>query len=51
MEMNVSQLLREPIGSTRDFQVDEVIDITGEGKNNNKIQASAICSVPSAASL
>lgn len=34
MDMNVSQLLREPIGSTRDYQIDEVIDITGEGQKN-----------------
>ncbi len=34
MDVNVAQLLREPIGSMRDFQVDEVIDITGEGKKN-----------------
>ncbi|MHB8105788.1 MAG: DUF177 domain-containing protein, partial [Dehalococcoidales bacterium] len=35
--MNVSQLLRDPIGSTRDYQIDETIDITGDGKNH-KIQ-------------
>jgi uncharacterized protein len=34
MDMNVSQLLRDPIGSTRDFQIDETIDITGDGKNH-----------------
>lgn len=34
MDMNVSQLLREPIGSTRDYQIDEAIDITGEGKSS-----------------
>jgi len=38
MDMNVSQLLREPIGSTRDYAIDEVIDITGEGKNENRIK-------------
>ncbi len=38
MDMNVSQLLREPIGSTREYDIDEVIDITGEGKNKNRIQ-------------
>ena len=32
MDINVAQLLREPVGSTRDFQVDETIDITGEGE-------------------
>ncbi len=37
MEMNVSQLLRDPIGSTRDFQIDDEIDIIGEGKSH-KIQ-------------
>jgi uncharacterized protein len=37
MDMNVSQLLRDPIGSTRNFHVDEVVDITGDG-NNQKIQ-------------
>ncbi len=34
MDMNVSQLLREPIGSTRDYDIDETIDITGEGQEN-----------------
>jgi uncharacterized protein len=37
MDMNVSQLLRDPIGSTRDYQIDEEIDITGDGKSR-KIQ-------------
>ncbi len=37
MDMNVSQLLRDPIGSTREFQIDEVIDIAGDGKSQ-KIQ-------------
>jgi uncharacterized protein len=32
MQINVSQLLREPIGSTRDYQVNEVADIAGDGK-------------------
>lgn len=32
MQINVSQLLREPIGSTRDYQVNEVADISGDGK-------------------
>jgi uncharacterized protein len=31
MDMNVSQLLREPIGATRDYDIDETIDLTGEG--------------------
>ena len=35
--MNVSQLLRDPIGSTRDFKIDELIDITSDGKSH-KIQ-------------
>ena len=37
MDMNVSQLLRDPIGSTRDFKIDELIDITSDGKSH-KIQ-------------
>ena len=37
MDMNVSQLLRDPIGSTREFQIDETIDIAGDGKSH-KIQ-------------
>jgi uncharacterized protein len=37
MDMNVSQLLRDPIGSTRDYHIDELVDITGDG-NNRKIQ-------------
>lgn len=37
MDMNVSQLLLEPIGSTRNFQIDEIIDIAGDGKSH-KIQ-------------
>jgi uncharacterized protein len=37
MDMNVSQLLRDPIGSTRAYHIDEVVDITGDG-NNQKIQ-------------
>jgi uncharacterized protein len=32
MQINVSQLLREPIGSTRNYQVNGVADITGDGK-------------------
>jgi uncharacterized protein len=34
MDMNVSQLLRDPIGSTRDYQIDELIDINGDGKSH-----------------
>jgi uncharacterized protein len=34
MDMNVSQLLRDPIGSTRDFKIDELIDITSDGKSH-----------------
>ena len=34
MEINVSQLLQDPIGSTRDYQIDEVADIAGDGKAN-----------------
>ncbi len=37
MDMNVSQLLRDPIGSTRDFKIDELIDISSDGKSH-KIQ-------------
>ena len=39
MDMNVSQLLRDPIGSTRDFKIDEEINVTGDGKNH-KIKGS-----------
>jgi len=38
MDMNVSLLLREPIGSTREYDIDEVIDFTGEGKTENRIK-------------
>jgi len=31
MEINVSQLLKEPIGSSRKYSVDETIDVTGDG--------------------
>ncbi len=34
MEINVSQLLQDPIGSTRDYRIDEVADITGDGKTS-----------------
>ncbi len=32
MQINVSQLLRESIGSTRDYSINEVADIAGNGK-------------------
>ena len=32
MQINVSQLLKEPIGATRDYQVSEIVDITGDGR-------------------
>lgn len=32
MQINVSQLLQEPIGSIREFKVDEAVDIFGDGK-------------------
>lgn len=31
MEINVSQLLKEPIGSSRKYKIDETIDIAGDG--------------------
>ena len=31
MQINVSQLLQEPIGALRDHKVSEVVDITGDG--------------------
>jgi uncharacterized protein len=31
MEINVSQLLKEPIGSSRKYKLDETIDIAGDG--------------------
>ena len=31
LQINVSQLLREPIGSARDCKVSEAVDITGDG--------------------
>jgi len=37
MDMNVSQLLREPIGATRNYDIDEILDLTGEG-NQNRIK-------------
>src|SRR4030042_311731 len=32
MELNVSQLLQEPVGSTREYKIDESADIIGDGK-------------------
>ncbi len=32
MQINVSQLLKEPIGATRDYKVSEIVDITGGGR-------------------
>jgi uncharacterized protein len=32
MELNVSTLLQESIGSTREYKFDEAVDITGDGK-------------------
>ena len=37
MQINVSQLLKAPIGSTRNYEENEVIDITGDGKGS-KVQ-------------
>jgi uncharacterized protein len=31
MQINVSQLLQEPIGALRDYRVSEVVDIKGDG--------------------
>jgi uncharacterized protein len=41
MDMNVSQLLRDPIGSTRHFHIDEIVNITGDGQNH-KIQGDCL---------
>jgi uncharacterized protein len=35
MEINVAQLLRAPIGSVRDYDIDQVMDITGDGVNRH----------------
>ena len=32
MQINVSQLLKEPIGATRDYKVSEIVDVTGDGR-------------------
>ncbi len=34
MQINVSQLLQSPVGATRVYQISEVIDVTGDGKNH-----------------
>jgi len=34
MEINVSQLLQEPIGALRDYKVSEVVDIIGNGEGS-----------------
>ena len=34
MQINVSQLLKEPIGSARNYEVNEVIDIAGDGRDS-----------------
>ena len=33
MQINVSQLLQEPIGAARDHNIDDVVDVGGENKN------------------
>ena len=40
MQINVSQLLQEPIGAMRDYQVDEAADIIGDG---NKYETRGEC--------
>jgi uncharacterized protein len=35
MQINVSQLLQEPIGSTREYEIDDPADILGDGKEYN----------------
>lgn len=37
MQINVSQLLKEPIGATRDYKISEVVDVTGNG-NGRMVQ-------------
>jgi uncharacterized protein len=32
MQLNVSQLLQEPVGSTREYEIDEAADIIGDGQ-------------------
>jgi len=35
MEFNVSTLLQEPVGATREYKFDDAADITGDGKEQN----------------
>lgn len=35
MQINVSQLLQDPIGSTREYRIDEAADIIGDGREYN----------------
>jgi uncharacterized protein len=35
MQINVSQLLQEPIGSTREYEINEAIEIIGDGREYN----------------
>ena len=37
MQINVSQLLKEPIGSSRNYEVNEIVDVTGGG-SGGKVQ-------------
>ena len=37
MQINVSQLLKEPIGSSRNYEVNEIVDVTGDG-SGRKVQ-------------
>jgi len=37
MQINVSQLLKEPIGSSRDYDIDEMVDVTGDD-SGGKVQ-------------
>lgn len=38
MRINVSQQLKEPIGSTRTYKVSEIIDVTGDGGGSSMVQ-------------
>jgi len=33
MQINVAQLLQSPVGTTRYYQVDEAVDVAGDGKD------------------
>ena len=37
MQISVSQLLKEPIGATRDYKVSEIVDVIGDG-NGRMVQ-------------